>query len=91
MKKKFLLFALAFILSTSTTYGYEMISEKDERIIQRAVNKISDNTRAESYIEKLISIEKRVRPEKISTYDFLLYSIKDRANTIIEEKELIEK
>lgn len=86
MYKKILTYWIVFLLVTQNTYAYPMISENHQNIIKNAVNKVQTTDKIQNYLSKLWSIEGRIRKDKFSTYDYLLYKIEERGKEITKNE-----
>lgn len=88
MKKVITIILLNMFVLSNFANAAPVISENDISIINRAVDKITNEERTKHYLQKLATIETRIIPDKISTYEFLIHSIEKQQKELIFKNDL---
>ena len=93
MKKSIFLLSGVVLFSQyliAPAYAIPTISEKDQGIVNRAVEKITNTEKADNYLQKLATIENRVLQDKYAIYDFLNHAISRQKNKLLFDKSSFE-
>lgn len=93
MKKSIFLLSGVVLFSQyliAPAYAIPTISEKDQGIVNRAVENITNTEKADNYLQKLATIENRVLQDKYAIYDFLNHAISRQKNKLLFDKSSFE-